>query len=111
MPGARSGHRRAAPCPGSFPTCRSQRVTTRRQLWSQANSRSIFQRRVASQRPAVLRLRAAPTIRRDHLDAVLRHQQVVESIAVIAAVADQAPREVGEEARVEGGGDEVWLIR
>src|SRR4051812_1295215 len=29
----------------------------------------------------------------------------------IAAVADQAPREVGEEARVEGGGDEVWLIR
>ena len=59
----------------------------------------------ASQRPAVLRLRAAPTIRRDHLDAVLRHQQVVESIAVIAAVADQAPREVGEEARVEGGGD------
>lgn len=65
----------------------------------------------ASQRPAVLRLRAAPTIRRDHLDAVLRHQQVVESIAVIAAVADQAPREVGEEARVEGGGDEVWLIR
>jgi hypothetical protein len=24
---------------------------------------------------------------------------------------DQAPREVGEEARVEGGGDEVWLIR
>ena len=50
-------------------------------------------------------------IRRDHLDAVLRHQQVVESIAVIAAVADQAPREVGEEPRVEGGGDEVWLIR
>ena len=50
-------------------------------------------------------------IRRDNLDAVLRHQQVVESIAVIAAVADQAPREVGEEARVEGGGDEVWLIR
>ena len=40
----------------------------------------------------------------------MRHQQVVESIAVIAAVADQAPREVGEEARVEGGGDEVWLI-
>src|SRR3954469_12337596 len=65
----------------------------------------------ASQRPAVLRLRAASTIRRDHLDAVLRHQQVVESIAVIAAVADQAPREVGKEARVEGGGDEVWLIR
>ena len=28
-----------------------------------------------------------------------------------SAVADQAPREVGEEARVEGGGDEVWLIR
>src|SRR5512134_1152648 len=65
----------------------------------------------ASQRPAVLRLRAAPTIRRDHLDAVLRHQQVVESIAVIAAVADQAPREVREEARVEAGWDDVWLIR
>ena len=98
--------------PRSFRTCRSQRVTTRRQLWSQAKSRSIFPAALrAAQRPAVLRLRAAPTIRRDHLDAVLRHQQVVESIAVIAAVADQAPREVGEEARVEGGGDEVWLIR
>jgi hypothetical protein len=33
------------------------------------------------------------------------------AIAVIAAVADQAPGEVGEDARVEGGGNEVWLTR
>lgn len=53
----------------------------------------------ASQRPAVLRLRAAPTIRRDHLDAVLRHQQVVESIAVIAAVAARLSGQLFSEVR------------
>jgi hypothetical protein len=85
-------------------------VTTRRQLWNQARAFDFPAVLCASQQPAVLRLRAAPTIRRDHLDAVLRHQQVVDSIAVIAAVADQAPREVGEKPRVESGEDEVRLI-
>ena len=46
-----------------------------------------------------------------HLDAVLGHHTFVEGIAVVAAVADQARREVREEAGVEGGGDEVRLIR
>lgn len=74
--------------------------------------RSIFQRRFAHRngRPSCVFARPRRFCR-DHLDAVLRDQQVVESIAVIAAVADQAPQEVGEEARVKAGGDEVWLIR
>ena len=33
------------------------------------------------------------------------------TIAVVPAVADQSLREVREEAPLEGGGDEVWLIR
>ncbi len=86
-------------------------MTTRRQLEPGKEPLDLPASLRPSQRPAVLGLRASLAIRGDHLDAVLRHQQVVESIAVIAAVADQAPREVGEEARVEGGGDEVWLIR
>ncbi len=44
-------------------------------------------------------------------DAVLGHQTFVEGIAVVAAVADQSRREVREEAGVDGGGDEVRLIR
>ena len=39
-----------------FSTCRSQRVTSRRELCSQAKNRSTTQRRLlASERPAVLR--------------------------------------------------------
>ena len=47
----------------------------------------------------------------DHLDAVPVEQQRVERIAVVAAIADQSCGEVAEEAGVEGGRDEVWLIR
>ena len=36
---------------------------------------------------------------------------VVEAIAVVAAVADQSRREVSEKSGVERRGDEVWLIR
>jgi hypothetical protein len=87
-------------------------VTTRRQLWSQAKSPFDFPAALrASQRPAVLRLRAAPTIRRDHLDAVLRHQQVVESIAVIAAVADQAPRGNAARKLVQYAGRKVIHVK
>ena len=64
-----------------------------------------------SQRPAVLGLRASLAIRGDHLDAELRHEQVVETVGVVPAVADQAPREVREKPGVESGGDEVRLIR
>ena len=63
---ARSRMRAQASCtmPRKFSTCRSQRVTTRRELWSQAKSRSIFQRRFArrSGRPSCVR-RAAAAIR------------------------------------------------
>lgn len=31
----------------------------------------------------------------DHLDAVLRHEEIVEAVAVVAAVADQTPPETG----------------
>jgi hypothetical protein len=39
----------------------------------------------------------------DHLDAVGCHQLFVERVTVITAIADQARREVGEEAGVERG--------
>jgi hypothetical protein len=64
----------------------------------------------ATQRSAILGARTATPVCGDHLDAVGRHQGVVEAIAV-AAVADQSRREVSEESGVEGRGDEVWLIR
>lgn len=64
------------------------------------------------QASAVLRDVAPPTpMRRDHLDAVGRHQELVERVAVVTAIADQPRREVREEPGVEGGGDEVRLIR
>ena len=47
----------------------------------------------------------------DHLDAVLIAEDLIEGVAVVAAVADQARRELREEARIEGGGDEVGLMR
>ena len=52
-----------------------------------------------------------PAVRGDHLDAVALAEQGVERVAVVPAVADQSLREVREEAPLEGGGDEVWLIR
>jgi hypothetical protein len=54
---------------------------------------------------------AASTMRRDHFDPIRRHQDVVEMIAVVAEIPNQSCGDVGEEARVEGGRDEVWLIR
>src|SRR6478672_9034014 len=102
MPGARSGHRRAAPCQ-VVPDVSLPAGDHAAAVVEPGKEPFDFPAALrASQRPAVLCLRAAPTIRRDHLDAVLRYQQVVESIAVIAAVADQAPREVGEEAAGRG---------
>jgi hypothetical protein len=58
----------------------------------------------ATERPAVLGDRTPPAIRRDHLDAVLLYQSVVEAIAVVAAVTDQPPREVRKKraSRVAG---------
>src|SRR6186997_2255114 len=54
---------------------------------------------------------ASPAMRGDHLDAVPLAEQGVERIAVIAAVPDQPLWEVREEPTVEGGRDEVRLIR
>jgi len=51
------------------------------------------------------------SVRGDHLDPVGRQQLLVERVAVIAAVTDQPRREVREEAGLEGGVDEVRLIR
>ena len=63
--------------------------------------------------PPILGRRAAPavTMRGDHLDVVAFPEQRVERITVVSAVADQSRGEVGEEASVEGRGDEVRLIR
>jgi hypothetical protein len=63
-----------------------------------------------AERPAVLGARAAAPMGRDHLDAVLGQELRVERVAVVAAIADEARREVGEKPRVEGGGDEVAFI-
>src|SRR4249920_1180842 len=65
----------------------------------------------SAKRPTVLRLATPSAVCGDHLDAVASPERRVERVAVVAAVADQSRRELGEEARVEGGGDEVGLIR
>src|ERR1700733_10335963 len=64
----------------------------------------------AAQRAAILRAAAPTPVRGDHLDSVGSHEGRIERITVVAPVADQARREVGEEAGLEGGGDEVRLI-
>jgi hypothetical protein len=61
--------------------------------------------------PVLDEVTTATAMRHDHLDAVGLHQDCVERVAGIPAIADQAGREVREEAGVEGGGDEVRLIR
>jgi hypothetical protein len=48
---------------------------------------------------------------RNHLDAITLAEDGIERIAVVPAVADQSRGEGAEEAGVEGGGDEVRLIR
>ena len=65
----------------------------------------------APERATVLRAAPAATVRRDHLDAIRVQELRVERIAVVAAIADQARREIGEEAGIEGGRDEVRLMR
>lgn len=65
----------------------------------------------APKRPTVLGARAASAIRGDHLNAVRRHQRLIEAVAVVAPIADQTRGDVGDEARIERGGDEVRLIR
>lgn len=66
----------------------------------------------STQRASVLGRRApAAAMPGDHLDAVLLAQDLIEGIAVVAAVADQSIGEFGEEAGVEGGGHEVRLMR
>jgi hypothetical protein len=84
----------------------------RRLLRSHAKKRSTFQPPRAAEWTTILGRRTATApVRRDHLNAVGRQQFGVQCIAVVPAVADQPRRKIGEESRVEGGGDEVRLIR
>jgi hypothetical protein len=48
---------------------------------------------------------------RDHLDAVVLHQPLIEAVAVVGPVADQSFGEVGEESLFEGGFDEFGFMR
>jgi hypothetical protein len=66
-----------------------------------------------AKRSAILsgRTTAAALVGGDHLDTVALAQQRIERIAVVPAVADQSRGELGEERRVERGGDEVRFIR
>ena len=66
---------------------------------------------IAAEGPTVLGGTAARAIGRDHLDTVLVAELRIEQVAVVAAIANQPWRELPEEASVEGGGDEVRLIR
>ena len=61
----------------------------------------------ASQRPAVLCAPAVLAVGSNHLDAVRRHQVLIEPITVVATVADQSERKVWEESRVKGRRDKV----
>jgi hypothetical protein len=54
---------------------------------------------------------APRVMRRDELDSEVALQRRVERVAVVAAVPDQARREVGEEARFESGDDEPDFMR
>ena len=63
--------------------------------------------------PPVLRgwAAAAAAMSGDHRDAIALPQERIERVAVVAAVADQSRGELGQEAGVEGRGNEVRLIR
>ena len=66
----------------------------------------------AAQRASILGGRpTTPAMPGDHLDAVAIAEDPIERVAVVAAIADQARRELREEARVEGSGDEMGLMR
>ena len=65
-----------------------------------------------TERASILGRRApAAAMSGNHLDAVLVAQDLIERVAVVAAVADQSRGERADEAGVEGGGDEVRLMR
>ena len=66
----------------------------------------------APQRASILGGRpTAAAMPGDHLDAVLIAKDSIQGVAVVAAIANQPRREVREEARVEGGRDEVGFMR
>jgi hypothetical protein len=65
----------------------------------------------AAERPAILCTRPPAAIGGDHLDAVGGQQRGVERVAVVSPIADQSRGEVSKEAGVEGGRDEVRLMR
>ena len=64
----------------------------------QANSRSTFQRRVATQLASVLSSCCAAAVGRDHFDPVLSGELLVERVRVVGFVADEPRREFVEEA-------------
>ena len=67
---------------------------------------------IAPEGAAVLRdVDAVRAVGGDELDPALGPQSFIEPIAVVGAVADQAPRGAGGEERVERGVDEGDLIR
>lgn len=68
---------------------------------------------VASQRSAVLSegFRTKGSVRRDHFDAEVVHQSLVQAIVVVGAVTDQPFREVGKESVFESGFDELSFMR
>jgi hypothetical protein len=47
----------------------------------------------------------------DHFNAVVLPELRIERIAVVAAIADQSVWKIGQEPEIEGGRDEVRLIR
>ena len=53
---------------------------------------------VASQLSPILRLASAPTVGRDHFDAVLVGEHLIERVRIVGFVADQLRREFVEEA-------------
>ena len=67
---------------------------------------------VSSQRPAVLGCGslAAPSVRTDHLDPTFAPQPIVERIAVVGSIADEAFGIVGKETSVECVFDESDLM-
>ena len=61
--------------------------------------------------PILGRRATAAAVPSDHLDPVVLAQNPIERVAIVATVADQSVGELREETGVEGGGDEVRLMR
>ncbi len=68
---------------------------------------------IAPQRSPILRERPAAdgVVRSNHLHAVVFAQPLVQSVAVVGAVPDQALGEIFDESLLEGGFDELGLMR